>query len=133
MTDDDGDDGEIPGRGVIQADWIGTTLFIAGAVAAAAAPDDLGVVTAGIDLVLFALGSVAVLVAFFRVVGRSRTEEISVVGVYFLAGGSAPACSWPGPWPAPSPPTRSAASRPASTSPSSPWAASPSWPRSSAS
>ena len=86
MTDDERE----PGDAIVTAAWAGTVLFVAGAVAGAVAPDSLGVVSAGIDLALFAVGCVAFLAAFARVVGRSRTEEISVVGVYFLAAGAAP-------------------------------------------
>ena len=79
-----------PGTGIVRAAWAGTALFVVAAAAAAVSPDSLGIVAAAVDLALFAVGCVAFLVAFFRVVERSRTEEISVNGVYFLAGGSAP-------------------------------------------
>lgn len=43
-----------------------------------------------VDLALFSVGVVAFILGYFGAVGRSRTEEISVAGVFFLTGGVAP-------------------------------------------
>jgi hypothetical protein len=42
------------------------------------------------DLVLFAVGFLAFCWSLLRAAGRSRDEELSVAGLWFLAGGSAP-------------------------------------------
>ena len=79
-----------PGHLVIRLTLLGTGVFVAASVAAAISPDPLGGVAAAIDLVLFAVGCVAFLWAFGLAISRSRTEEISVAGIYFLSGGSGP-------------------------------------------
>ena len=43
-----------------------------------------------VDLGLFAVGVVTFILGYFAAVGRSRTEEISVAGVFLLAGEVAP-------------------------------------------
>lgn len=75
---------------IIRASWAGTTLFTVVAVAAAAFPSALQVAAAAVDLVLFTIGLGAFGWAFLRAAGRSRTEELSVAGVWLLSG-SAPA------------------------------------------
>jgi hypothetical protein len=79
-----------PGQLILRLSLLGTGVFVAAAVAAAISPDPLGGVAAAIDLALFAIGCVAFLWAFGVAVARSRTEEISVAGIYFLSGGSGP-------------------------------------------
>jgi hypothetical protein len=74
------------GRAIIRAAWIGTAAFVVAAVAATVAPDALAVVAAGVSLVLFFLGCGAFVWSFARAVARSRTEEIAVTNLYFLAG-----------------------------------------------
>lgn len=79
------------GARIVRASWLGTALFAVTAVAAAVAGSPpLEAVAVAVDLVLFALGCVVFLAAFFRAVGRSRTEEVAVAGVYLLMGQSAP-------------------------------------------
>jgi hypothetical protein len=77
------------GGALIVATWAGTGLFVVTAVLSAITSSmrAVGVIVA---LVLFALGTLAFLVSFLRAVERSRTEEIAVVQLYFLAGGCAP-------------------------------------------
>lgn len=77
------------GRGIIVAGWLGTAIFVVTAVLSAATSSMriVGVVTA---LVLFAAGIYAFVLSYARAVNRSRVEEISVAGLYFLAGGCAP-------------------------------------------
>lgn len=43
-----------------------------------------------VDLALFAVGVVTFILGYFAAVARSRTEEISVVGAFLLAGEVAP-------------------------------------------
>ncbi len=77
------------GRGFIVAGWLGTAIFVVTAVLSAATSSMriVGVVTA---LALFAAGIYAFALSFARGVNRSRVEEISVVGLYFLVGGCVP-------------------------------------------
>lgn len=75
---------------MVLASWAGTALFAVAAVAAAVVPDRLAVPVAVLDVVLFAAGIVAFCWAFLRAAGRSRTEELSVAGIWLLSG-SAPA------------------------------------------
>ena len=44
-----------------------------------------------VDVVLFLAGCVLFGVSFLRAVARSRTDAIGIGGLYFLAGGTAPA------------------------------------------
>lgn len=78
--------GDLAGRRIIGVSWASTAVF-----AATATGDRLGVealeqpatVTA---LVLFAAGFVVWMAAFVRAVGRSREEEVTLGGLFFLAG-----------------------------------------------
>lgn len=81
--------GAPPGRGVIGAAWAGTVAFSVAAVAATVVPDLLAVPAAVVAVALFLVGCVAFLWSFGKAVVRSRTEEIAVTSLYFLAG-SAP-------------------------------------------
>lgn len=81
----------IPGRAIVWLDATGTALFVVTAVPAAAlfttALQWIGAITA---LTLFAIGVFCFLWSYFHAVQRSRTDEISVAGLYFLGGSSAP-------------------------------------------
>jgi hypothetical protein len=78
------------GRRLVQASWIGTAVFTVLAMGAAAFPDTLAPASAVLDLVLFAVGFLAFCWSLLRAADRSREEELSVAGLWFLAGGSAP-------------------------------------------
>jgi hypothetical protein len=80
----------VPGSAIVRASWYGTAAFTVLAVGAAIAPDVLAAPAAVLDLVLFAAGFVAFCWSLLRAAERSRTEELSVAGLWFLAGGSAP-------------------------------------------
>ncbi len=71
---------------IIKASWIGTILFGVTAIAAAIDPDVFAGVALAVALVLFLVGCVVFLAAFFHAVGRSREVEIGIGGLYFLAG-----------------------------------------------
>ena len=60
-------------------------------MAAAAVPDPLEFVAVPLDLVLFAVGCVAFLLAYAVAIGRSRYEDLTMAGVFFLADRAAPA------------------------------------------
>ncbi len=69
--------------------WVGTVVFTATAVPAALSVTAFELPAAIVSLVLFGLGIIAFLWAFFVAVNRSRTDAIGMGGLYFLAG-SAP-------------------------------------------
>ena len=79
-----------PGSVLVRASWAGTAVFVAAAAAGAADPDPFESAVTLVAVVLFAVGVVAFLWAFFRAAGRSRTEELSVAGVWFLSGSAPP-------------------------------------------
>ena len=91
MSDDAGAEGGegLPGTAIINASWAGTGLYSALAVLGAIAPDTFAVPAAVVSVVLFLIGCVVFLVAYWRAVQRSRTDLIGIGGLYFLAG-SAP-------------------------------------------
>lgn len=74
---------------IIRAAILGTAAFVAVAVAAASLPDHLAVVAVVVDLVLFAAGIVAFVGALLKAADRSRTEMVTLAGVFWLSG-SAP-------------------------------------------
>ena len=75
-----------PGGDLIRASWIGTLIFVTAAVVATIDPDALGWPGIIVSLALFTMGAVAMLMAFFVAVERSRTQTIAVGGLYFGAG-----------------------------------------------
>jgi hypothetical protein len=80
----------MPGRGIVQQSWWGTAMLVVAAIGAATgttAGQALGVVVA---FVMFGYGCAAFAMAYARAVSRSRTDEISVAGLYLLQGDSAP-------------------------------------------
>jgi hypothetical protein len=89
VTDDEaaGDAG-LEGGGIVRSAILGTAVYVV-AAAVGTAVLDLVVVTVVVSLVLFGLGTLAFLLAYFRAIGRSRYESIGMGGLFFLAG-SAP-------------------------------------------
>jgi hypothetical protein len=75
---------------LIRVSLAGTAVFVVVAVAAAVAPDSLAVVAVVLDLVLFVAGCVAFAVTLLAAAARSRTDEISLAGIWWLTG-TAPA------------------------------------------
>jgi hypothetical protein len=81
----------VAGRRILSFAWWATGAFALTAALAAIWPNlFLRVVAVTVALAAFAIGMVVFLGAYFRAIGRSRYEEISVVGVYLLMGGVAP-------------------------------------------
>jgi hypothetical protein len=78
------------GDGIVTLDWAGTGVFVAVATLATIFPDDLARPAAVVDLVLFAVGVAAFLWAYGVAVSRSRTDQLSIAGLYFLADDVAP-------------------------------------------
>jgi len=77
------------GERVLLVSRVGTVVFVLTAVAAAIHPDGLDVVSMAVAIVLGVAGCAAFARAFVLMAARSRYEELSVAGVYFLLG-SAP-------------------------------------------
>jgi hypothetical protein len=84
------DDALEVGRGIVNLAFMGTGAVVATSVAAAVLPDTFGVVHAVLSLVLFAIGTGSLLWAYALGVSRSRTDVITVPGLFFLAGDAAP-------------------------------------------
>jgi len=66
-----------------------TVLFLVTSLVAVVAGGVAAAVMAGFDLVLFALGALAFVRTLLVAAERSRTEQLSVAGIWFLSG-SAP-------------------------------------------
>lgn len=71
--------------------WIGTAVFTATALlAAATAADATEALAFGVAVGLFVAGVAAFAAAYVKAVGRSRSELIGVSQLFFLSGGVAP-------------------------------------------
>ena len=77
------------GRRLIQASWIGTGLFVVTATVGAIYPKVFALPAVVVALALFFAGLGVFAWSFATAVARSRTDEISVAGLYLLSG-SAP-------------------------------------------
>jgi hypothetical protein len=78
------------GDGIVALDLVGTGVFVAMATLATILPDEVARAAALVDVALFGVGVVAFLWAYAIAVARSRTDAVSVAGVYFLADDVAP-------------------------------------------
>lgn len=79
------------GAAIVRASYIGTAALVVTGVAAAVAPHPFEVPALVVALALFFAGTGAFIWAYFVAIGRSRTDEMSLAGIYGLAG------STPGP------------------------------------
>ena len=82
--------GRLSGRLVV-ANRIGTVVFCAVTVAAAAWPQGLGLLGQIVALVLFATGCGAFLQAYLVAIRRSRHEQVSTVTAFLGMPGASPA------------------------------------------
>lgn len=80
-----------PGAGVRRASWAGTGLFVASAVAAAVAPATFEPLALAVAAGLFAAGCAGFVWALLAMAGRSRTDELELAQIWFLAGPPTPA------------------------------------------
>jgi len=85
----------VPGAGLRRASWWGTGLFVAtaGTAALALTVDADGSLSGllegvafAVSVVLFLAGCVLFLAAYARGIARSRTDEVAVTTLFFLAG-----------------------------------------------
>ena len=80
----------LPEDPIVRASYIGTAVFvIVAALAAATDADPIVVAAVIVDLVLFVAGCGAFVLTLVRAADRSRADELSVAGIWWLTG-SAP-------------------------------------------
>jgi hypothetical protein len=79
-----------PGPGIRRASWVGTGVFVVTATAAAAAPSTFEPLALAVAAALFAAGCAAFVWAFLAMAGRSRTRQMELAQVWFLAGPPSP-------------------------------------------
>lgn len=85
------DDSEEIGAGIVNLDFLATGVVVATSAAAAALPGSFGPVHAVLSALMFVVGTSAFLWAYALGVSRSRTEAVTIAGLFFLAGDTAPA------------------------------------------
>jgi hypothetical protein len=83
------------GSGFVQASWLSTAVFVANSAAAVAVGGTVRVVAAGVDVALFIGGVGCFFWAYAVAVNRSRTDEIGIGGLFFLAGSAPPSVRRP--------------------------------------
>ncbi|MGH9247544.1 MAG: hypothetical protein ACRD29_25165 [Acidimicrobiales bacterium] len=71
---------------IINTSFAGTGVFVGATAAGVIAPDQLGYLTAAVSIALFVVGCAAFLWAFALAVSRSRSEDVTIGGIYFLSG-----------------------------------------------
>jgi hypothetical protein len=68
---------------IVRLSWAGTATFVV--TSAAAVPiETMRAVAVAVSLLLFVAGTISFLVALTRAAGRSRTEVLTVPGIFFL-------------------------------------------------
>lgn len=85
------DAGPEEGAGLLNLAFLGTGALVVTSVAAAGAPDTFAIFHVVLSVVLFAVGTGALLWAYALGVSRSRLELVSLAGLFFLTAPSAPA------------------------------------------
>lgn len=88
--DEDTVDDAPPGASLVNADFVGTGLLVGTSLAAAIAPATFERVHAVLSCVLFAVGTGALLWAYALGITRSRTDQVTLTGLFFLGDGAAP-------------------------------------------
>lgn len=78
--------GDLPGRRIITVSWAGTGLFAVTAVGDQFGVGALEQAATFTALGLFGVGVIVWVVAFVVAVGRSREDEITLTGLFFLQG-----------------------------------------------
>jgi hypothetical protein len=79
-----------PGARLVQLDVVGTGALVVTSLAAAIAPDTFAYVHAGFSVVLFFVGTGALLWGYGIGISRSRTDLIDIAGLFLLSGPVAP-------------------------------------------
>jgi hypothetical protein len=78
-------DGPVPGTAIIRASWA-STVALAVTAAVSVAVESLQWVIVPVAVALAVVGFVTFAAAYLTAIGRSRTDEIAVAGVFFLIG-----------------------------------------------
>lgn len=78
------------GSGLVQASIGAAALLALTGAAAAAQPEELGILHAVVSGALFGTGVVAYLWAYLLGISRSRAEMVTMAGLFFLSGDAAP-------------------------------------------
>jgi hypothetical protein len=81
----------VPGAGLVNLTFAGTGLLVGTSIAGAAAPDTFGIAHAVLSCELFAIGTGGLLWGYALGVSRSRVDLVSISGLFFLGGDTAPA------------------------------------------
>lgn len=76
--------------GIVQASWVGTASLVLTSGAAAVAPEVFGPVHAVLSLAMFTIGTGVLLWGYARGISRSRSELVTLSGLFFLSGDVAP-------------------------------------------
>lgn len=84
--DPDDDGGPHEGAGLIQLSFVATGALLVAGVVGIMSPDDGGALTAWLSGGLFAVGVVLFLWGYAVGVSRSRDEQITLGGLFFLSG-----------------------------------------------
>jgi len=79
------------GDRVIDASTLGTGLFAVTAVLGVVGSEPVRLVSAVVAGILFIVGCIAFVAGFLAGVGRSRSEDIDMAGLFFLTGTAPPA------------------------------------------
>lgn len=86
-ADDRPDEDDVhEGAGLVQLTFAGTGALLVAGVVGVLSPDGAGVLTAWVSGVLFAVGVVLFLWGYAVGVVRSREEQITLGGLFFLSG-----------------------------------------------
>lgn len=81
------DDGEVhEGAGLVQLSFVATAALLVAGVVGVLSPDGAGSFTAWVSGVLFAIGVVLFLWGYAVGVVRSREDQITLGGLFFLSG-----------------------------------------------
>lgn len=78
------------GAGIVLVDFVGTGALLVACVAGIAAPDSAGSFTVIVSGVLFAVGVALFLWGYASGVVRSKDEQITLGGLFFLSGTAPP-------------------------------------------
>lgn len=78
------------GAGLVLVDFVGTAALVVACVAGILAPDGAGTFTAVVSGVLFAVGVGLFLWGYATGVVRSREEQVTLGGLFFLTGTAPP-------------------------------------------
>jgi hypothetical protein len=78
------------GDGLLNASFAGTGALVGTSIVGAAFPDSFSIVHAVLSLALFAVGTGALLWGYALGVSRSRSDVVTLPGLFFLGAGAAP-------------------------------------------